>query len=132
LARCSAIRKDGAPCRAVAIRGRPWCPAHDPEFTRVRQQGARKGGRTGGRGRSSKSSAELRRLQERFEEIAARVESGALDRGRAAVMIQALGGARACVRDSVAAREQEEIDVRLAELEDELEARKDEEWRGVR
>jgi hypothetical protein len=129
--RCRATTRSGQPCRGMAIDALGLCVAHHPEYADARERGARTGGKRGGRGRPSKASAELARLQGRFEEIAARVESGALDRGKAAVMVQALGGARACVRDSVAAREQEEIDVRLAELEDELEARKQEEQRGV-
>jgi len=63
---------------------------------------------------------ELARLQRRFEELAAAVLSGEIERGVGAVVGQLLNGARACVRDSLAAREQEELVARLQSLEEQL------------
>lgn len=68
-------------------------------------------------GRSGRPSAELHRLQVRLEDLAEKVLSGEVERGVAAVAGQLLGAARACVRDSLAAREQEELVARLEELE---------------
>jgi hypothetical protein len=64
---------------------------------------------------------ELARLQRRFEELAERVLSEDVERGRAAVAGQLLNGARACVRDGLSAREQEELVERLEALEGALE-----------
>jgi hypothetical protein len=60
-------------------------------------------------------------LQARFEELAEKVLSGEVERGVGAVAGQLLNGARACVRDGLAAREQEELVARLEELEAALE-----------
>jgi hypothetical protein len=64
---------------------------------------------------------ELARLQARFEDLAEKVLAGDVERGVGAVVGQLLNGARACVRDSLAAREQEELVARLEALEDALE-----------
>jgi len=53
------------------------------------------------------------------------VLGGELERGVAAVVGQLLGGARACIRDSLAAREMEELVGRLEEVEEALEKRRD-------
>jgi hypothetical protein len=49
------------------------------------------------------------------------VLSGDVPRAEAAVAAQLLNGARACTRDLLAAREQEEIVARMEALEDALE-----------
>ena len=51
------------------------------------------------------------------------VLSGEIERGVGAVAGQLLNGARACVRDALAAREQEELIERLEALEEALEQR---------
>ena len=67
---------------------------------------------------------ELARLQRRFEELAEKVLAGEVERGVGAVAGQLLNGARACVRDSLAAKEQEELIGRLEALEEALEQSK--------
>jgi hypothetical protein len=115
---CSGIRADGGRCQAQAMRNSEWCINHDPEQAEVRRRRASKGGKRGGRGRPS---VELARLQGRFEELADKVLSGEVERGVGAVVGQLLNGARACVRDGLAAREQEELVERLEALEEALE-----------
>ena len=119
---CAGIKADGGRCKAQATRGSTWCIGHDPEKAEARQRRASKGGRRGGRGRPS---AELARLGARFEELADKVLSGEVERGVGAVAGQLLHGARACVRDGLAAREQEELVARLEEVEETLQRRKD-------
>jgi hypothetical protein len=102
------------------MRNSEWCINHDPDQAEVRRRRASKGGKRGGRGRPS---VELARLQGRFEELADKVLSGEVDRGVGAVVGQLLNGARACVRDGLAAREQEELVARLEELEQHIETR---------
>ena len=101
------------------MRNSEWCINHHPDHEQARRR-ASKGGKRGGRGRPS---IELARLQGRFEELADKVLSGEVERGVGAVVGQLLNGARACVRDGLAAREQEELVGRLEELERLLEAR---------
>jgi hypothetical protein len=120
MARCSGIRADGGRCGAQAIRSSEYCVNHHPDYEDARRRRNSKGGRRGGRGRPS---VELARLQARFEELAQKVLEGEIERGAGAVAGQLLNGARACVRDGLAAREQEELVGRLEELERLLEAR---------
>jgi hypothetical protein len=119
MALCSGIRADGGRCKAQAINNSEWCFNHHPDYEEARRRRASKGGKRGGRGRPS---VELARLQARFEELAEKVLAGDVERGVGAVVGQLLNGARACVRDALAAREQEELVARLEALEETLEA----------
>ena len=56
-------------------------------------------------------------MQHRLEELADQVLEGEIERGDAAIAGQLLGGARACIRDGMAAKEQEELIERLEALE---------------
>ena len=116
---CAGIKADGGRCGAQAMRNSQWCINHDPDKAEVRRRRASKGGKRGGRGRPS---VELARLQARFEDLAEKVLSEEVERGVGAVVGQLLNGARACVRDALAAREQEELVARLEALEEALEA----------
>jgi hypothetical protein len=118
---CSGIKADGGRCKAQAISNSGWCFNHHPDYEERRRRRGSKGGKRGGRGRPS---AELTRLQARFEDLAEKVLSGEVERGIGAVAGQLLNGARACIRDAMAAREQEEILARLEELEADRERRK--------
>ena len=62
-------------------------------------------------------------VQGRFEELADKVLAGEVERSVGAVVGQLLNGARACARDGLAAREQEELVARLTALEEELETK---------
>ena len=121
MALCSGIKADGGRCRAQAMRNSEWCIGHDPDQAEARRSRASKGGKRGGRGRPS---SELARLQRRFEELADMVLEGSVERAAGAVAGQLLNGARACVRDGLTAREQEELVERMEELEKVLQGRK--------
>ncbi len=115
MALCSGIKADGGRCKAQAMRNSQWCIGHDPDQAEARRRRASKGGKRGGRGRPT---SELGRLASRFEDLADKVLSGEVERGLGAVAGQLLNGARACVRDGLAAREQEELIERLEALEE--------------
>jgi hypothetical protein len=100
------------------MRNSEWCIGHDPDQAEARRRRASKGGKRGGRGRPT---SELTRLASRFEELADKVLAGEIPRATGAVAGQLLNGARACVRDALAAREQEELVERLEMLEEALE-----------
>ena len=125
---CSGIKADGGRCKAQATRGSAYCVGHDPNQAEARRRRAAKGGRRAGRGRPS---VELAKLQARLEELAEKVLAGEIERGVGAVAGQLLNGARACVRDGLAAREQEELVGRLEEIETLLEQRKEERRYGA-
>ena len=118
MAKCSGITRASTACKGIPIDGSDYCYAHHPERVEERRRHGSKGGKRGGRGRPS---AELARLQRRFEELAEQVLSGDVERGIGAVAGQLLNGARACVRDALSAREQEELVERLEVLEEALE-----------
>src|SRR5215216_2669665 len=120
MARCSGIRADGGRCGAQAIRSTEFCVNHHPDYEDARRRRNSKGGRRGGRGRPT---SELARLGARFEELADKVLDGEVERGVGAVVGQLLNGARACVRDGLAAREQEELIARMEQLEEALQAK---------
>ena len=121
MALCSGIKADGGRCRAQAMRDSAFCLNHDPNRTNENRRRASRAGRAGGRGRPT---SELKRLQLRFEELCDQVLEGTMDRATGAVAGQLLNGARACVRDLVAAREQEELVQRLEDLERSIEAQR--------
>ena len=121
MAKCSGITQAGTACKGIPIEGSQWCHAHHPDRSDERRRHGSRGGKRGGRGRPS---SELARLQRRFEELADMVLAGEVERGVGAVAGQLLNGARACVRDALVAREQEELIARLEELEATLQERK--------
>jgi hypothetical protein len=125
LATCAGITQVGTACKGTPIDGSGYCYVHHPDHAEQRRRHGSKGGKRGGRGRPS---AELARLGARFEELADKVLSGEVERGVGAVAGQLLNGARACVRDGLAAREQEELVARLEELERTIEQQKDDRW----
>ena len=118
MGKCSGITQAGTACKGIPIEGSDYCYVHHPDHAEERRRHGSRGGKRGGRGRPS---VELARLQARFEELAEKVLSGDVERGVGAVAGQLLNGARACVRDGLAAREQEELVARLEALEEGLE-----------
>jgi hypothetical protein len=118
LAKCSGITQAGTACKGIPIEGSEYCYVHHPDYTEERKRHGARGGKRGGRGRPS---VELARLQARFEDLAEKVLADDIERGVGAVAGQLLNGARACVRDGLAAREQEELVARLEALEEALE-----------
>ncbi len=105
MANCSGITQAGTACKGIPIDGSDYCYAHHPDHVEEGRRHGARGGKRGGRGRPS---VELVRLQARFEELAEKVldddKDKRLDRAVAAVAGQLLNGARACVRDGLAAR----------------------------
>jgi hypothetical protein len=124
MGKCTAITRGGGRCKGVAIDDSGLCYSHHPDHEQDRRRAARKGGKRGGRGRPT---SELARLGARFEELADMVLSGEVERGVGAVAGQLLNGARACVRDGLTAREQEEFEARISALEADT-ATKGERW----
>jgi|SRR5215208_802987 hypothetical protein len=118
---CSGIKANGERCRAQPMRDSEWCLNHHPDRAEKNRRRSSRGGRRGGRGRPT---TELKRLQERFEELAEQVLKGDIPRADGAVAGQLLNGARACIRDLLAACEQEEMVERLEALEEALERQK--------
>ena len=121
MAKCSGITRTGTACKGIPMEGSQWCYVHHPDHAEERRRHGSKGGKRGGRGRPT---GELARLGARFEELADKVLAGEVDRAAGAVAGQLLNGARACIRDGLTAREQEELVERMEELEASLQARR--------
>ena len=115
--RCAYKTRDGAPCKGRAIGSNQGCWNHDSDFEMLRRRNARRGGKQGGRGRPSTGSADLLRLQSRFEDLADKVLAGVVDKADAAVACQCLNGARSAILGIARIKETEEFELRLSELE---------------
>ncbi len=111
---CSGIKQDGGRCKAQAIQSSEWCFNHHPEFEEQRQKRASKGGRRGGRGRPS---TVLQRLQVRLEELAEMVLEGEVEQDLASTAGRLLNFSGNQMKNYLAAREQEELEARVEELE---------------
>src|SRR5215212_907913 len=122
MSRCTAIKPNGERCKGRANKGSEWCWNHDPAHADAHRRHGSRGGKRGGRGRPV---TELARLGARFEELADMVLRGEVDSADGAVAGQLLNGARACTRDGLKAKEVEELEARLEELEDAIARRKE-------
>jgi DNA-binding IclR family transcriptional regulator len=125
MGKCSGITRAGTACKGVPIGGSQWCFAHHPDRDQEerRRHGAR-GGKRGGRGRPV---AELAALRVENAGIRRRLLEGGekgLTPNVAAVAVQSLNADARLVVAALKAREQEELEGRLDELERIL-ARKD-------
>jgi len=114
---CNGITKGGTRCKNAPIDTSGLCGTHHPDQKDKHRAAARKGGKIAGRGRQAPTTSELIRLQGVFEQLAADVLDKRVDRADAAVAIQAINGARACLAGSLKAREVEEFEQRLVEVE---------------
>lgn len=114
MARCSGITRSGERCKGVAIDGSGLCYSHSPDHKDDRRRAASKGGKRGGRGRPV---VEVSNIKRRLEELAEEVLAGRKDRQDAAVAGQLYNYALRAVSVGLKAKEVEEIEGRLEELE---------------
>ena len=114
MAACAGIRADGSRCRAQAITKSEWCFNHHPNYEGARRKRASKGGKRGGRGRPV---VELRAIEDKLEELADNVLGGSVEPGVAAVVVQIRNAQIRAISTTLKAKEQEELEDRLAELE---------------
>jgi hypothetical protein len=127
MASCAFIKADGGRCRSQAMSKSEWCFNHHPEYEEQRRKRASKGGRRGGKGRPS---TVLQRLQARLEELAEMVLEGGVDQDLASTAGRLLNYSGNQMKNFLAAREAEDLEERLAELEEALERQKGERQRG--
>ena len=125
MAKCAGITRAGTACKGIPIDGSGYCYAHSPEHTAERQRHGSKGGRRGGRGRPV---TELATLRDENADIRRRLLAGELKPGVAAVAIQSLNCDIRAVSATLKAKEAEELEARLEEVEEILRARKDDRW----
>jgi hypothetical protein len=118
---CGAITDKGSRCKALPMRGESFCYVHHPDHQEERRRHGSKGGKRGGRGRPI---AELGALRVENADIRERLLKGKLKPGIAAVAVQSINTDIRAVGASLKAREQEEFERRLEELEHALAERK--------
>ena len=117
------IKADGGRCGAQAIKGSDWCFNHHPDYEERRRRRASRGGRRGGRGRPV---VELADIKDRLRAMVEHWREGRMDRGDAAVCGgQLYNSLIRAVSVELRAREQQEVEERLAELERLLESKRD-------
>ena len=111
---CSGIRADGVRCQAQPMRNSEWCLNHDPDRVEANRRRSSKGGKRGGRGRPV---SELGALRDENAAIRKRLLDRELLPGVASVAIQSLNVDIRAVATTLRAKEQEELEARLEELE---------------
>jgi hypothetical protein len=114
LTKCSGITRSGERCKGVAIDSSGLCYAHSPDHAEERRRHGSRGGKRGGRGRPM---VEVSNIKHRLEELAEDVLAGRKDRQDAAVAGQLYNYALRAVSVGLKAKEVEEIEGRLEELE---------------
>jgi DNA-binding IclR family transcriptional regulator len=121
MARCGFVKEDGRPCECIVKASQEYCYSHDPERASERKRNSSRGGKRAGRGRPV---AELAALRDENAEIRRRLlEDGddKLSPGVAAVAVQSINTDIRAVSAALKAREAEELEARLEELERVLE-----------
>jgi hypothetical protein len=111
---CSGIKADGGRCKAQAISDTEWCFNHHPDYEEQRRRRGSRGGKRGGRGRPV---VELATIKGKLEALADDVLSGGVDRSDAAVVAQIYNTVIRAVATGLKAKEVEEIEGRLEEIE---------------
>ena len=114
MARCARIKADGQRCKADAMPGVEWCYSHDPERAEQRRRNASKGGRSGGRGRGS---GEITALKAQLAEMVETVLSGVVSTAPYAVANQLINTRLRAIEIERKAKETDELEARLEELE---------------
>jgi hypothetical protein len=127
LAKCTGITRIGERCRGVAIDGSGYCYAHHPDHAADRRRAARKGGKRGGRGRPVVAASEV---ADQVQDLSDKVLAGDVSRADAAVCAQLLNVKLRALEVGRKLREAEDLEQRLAELEQLISARKERPWAG--
>ncbi len=114
---CGGITRNGTRCTRSAEGPNGLCWLHDPTRSEDRKRAARAGGR------ARSSSQEIGEIKARLSELADDVLKRKVQTKIGAVTAQILNTLLRAVSVELKAREQEEIEARLAELEEMLEER---------
>jgi broad specificity phosphatase PhoE len=112
MARCPATKRDGGQCTTIVKPPQTHCYQHDPERAEERKRNASRAGKSGGK--------EVRDLKRRISDVIDAVLEGSQDRGRAAVAVQGFNALRGVLELERKIREAEELEARLAALEEVL------------
>jgi hypothetical protein len=112
---CSAIKRDGERCKGIAATGSDFCPAHDPARAEERSRAAAKAAKSPAR------TPEITRIKARLTDLYEGVLEGRVDRSAAAVCNQIANSMLRAEEVGRRVREQDDLEIRLDELEGLLE-----------
>ena len=113
--RCAGFKPDNSQCERIVDDRSKYCYSHDPTRKEQRQRAASKAGRAKG------PAGELGVYKGNIKSILDNLLKGSVDKGVASVAFQGFGLLIRSVEVERKIRETEELEVRLAELEDALE-----------
>jgi hypothetical protein len=113
--RCQALKGDGTRCKARAMEGSTWCFNHDPAKAQERSANARKGGRTGGRGRGSLD--ETTQAKKYIRGLVVQLLNGGVQREVATACFMGLNILARYVELERRIRESDELEARIEALE---------------
>ena len=116
MGRCEAITKAGSRCQGGAMEGSSWCYSHDPALAETRKSNARRGGKTGGRGRSSLSETE--QAKRWTTSLVTRLVRGEVERDTATAAFQGINTYLRAITVELQVRDQLEVVERLEALEE--------------
>ena len=116
---CSAIKANGERCRGIAATGSDYCPAHDPGRAEERSRMASKAARS--RQVSTGTTMDIPIIKSRLKDLYEAVLDGRVDRSAAAVANQIANTQLRAVEVERRVREQDDLEIRLDELEGLLE-----------
>src|SRR5215218_8317454 len=111
MARCAAVKANGERCRLDATGQQGYCWAHDPANREKRRVRASRAGR-------ARANRELPELKTLLADLTEQVLAGELDTRRAAVANQLINTRLRAIEVERKIREAEEIEERIASLED--------------
>jgi hypothetical protein len=113
--RCQALKGDGTRCKARAMEGSTWCFNHDPAKAQERSANARKGGRTGGRGRGGLD--ETTQAKKYIRGLVVQLLNGGVQREVATACFMGLNVLARYVELERRIRESDELEARIEALE---------------
>jgi hypothetical protein len=116
--RCAGKKGDGTPCERIVSASHEYCYAHDPVYAEDRKKAASKAARSPAK---SRSTTEIREIKGRLEDLYAAVLEGRAERAAAAVCNQIANTQLRAIELERRVREQDEMEERLAGLEELLE-----------
>jgi len=120
LAKCAFIKPGGDRCGARAMKGYETCYGHRPDLAEERKRNASRGGKRGGRGRSSRvrsSRGEITEIKDLLKDLTERVLAGDLLPGPAIVVNQLQNTRLRAVEQARKNRETEDLEARIEALE---------------
>ena len=116
---CSAIKANGERCKGIAATGSDYCPAHDPARADARTKAASKAARS--RSVAVMETRTIILIKDALKDLYEAVLEGRVDRSAAAVANQIANTQLRAAEVERRVREQDELEIRLDELEGLLE-----------